>query len=192
MSKLNEEFWSKKYTEGKTGWDLGEVSPPIKAYFDQVENKNASILIPGCGNAYEAEYLHNLGFKNVHVIDLSCHPLNAFMERVKDFPTDHIHEFDFFDHQGEYDFIIEQTLFCAIDPSLRANYAKKANELLKAGGKLVGVMFGRDFESGPPFGGTKEEYLTYFEPYFRNVEMEECYNSVQPRLRSELFVRCTK
>ena len=58
---LSEEFWSQRYQEGKTGWDLGAASPPLVEYFDQLENKDLSILIPGCGNAHEAEYLHKNG-----------------------------------------------------------------------------------------------------------------------------------
>ena len=56
---LSEEFWDQKYQNNKIGWDLGEVSPPLRAYFDQLENKGQTILIPGGGNSYEAEYLHN-------------------------------------------------------------------------------------------------------------------------------------
>jgi len=57
IPKFDELFWSSKYQEGQTGWDMGEVSPPIKAYIDQLTNKDLSILIPGAGNAYEAAYL---------------------------------------------------------------------------------------------------------------------------------------
>ena len=58
--ELNQEFWAKKYVSGETGWDMGMVSPPIKAYIDQLENKDLSILIPGAGNAYEAAVFSNL------------------------------------------------------------------------------------------------------------------------------------
>ena len=51
---LGQSYWNKQYESNTTGWDLGEVSPPIKAYIDQIENKNCRILIPGCGNTYEA------------------------------------------------------------------------------------------------------------------------------------------
>ena len=52
-----------------------------------------------------------------------------------------------------------------------------------------GVLFNRNFESGPPFGGNKEEYLEYFSKYFSNIYMENCYNSVLPRKGSELFIQ---
>jgi hypothetical protein len=53
---LDQEYWDTQYISNTTGWDLGEVSPPIKSYIDTIEDKNISILIPGCGNSYEAEY----------------------------------------------------------------------------------------------------------------------------------------
>ena len=64
-------YWSNRYDTDDTGWDLGQVSPPIKAYLDQLENKNLRILIPGCGNTYEAEYLLQSGFTNITVIDIA-------------------------------------------------------------------------------------------------------------------------
>ena len=62
-----EEYWSKRYEEGQTGWDIGYPSTPIKTYIDQIKDKNLRILIPGAGNAYEAEYIFKEGFKNVFV-----------------------------------------------------------------------------------------------------------------------------
>jgi methyl halide transferase len=192
MQHLSKEFWSQRYQESQIGWDLGEIAPPIKAYFDQIEDKNLEILIPGCGNGYEAEYLFRSGFKNVHVIDFAQEPLDNLKERITEFPSDQIHKGDFFEHKGLYDIIVEQTMFCAIDPNLRSNYAETASRLLKPGGKLVGVLFNVDFESGPPYGGTKEEYKSIFKNYFSITKMEECYNSVQPRLGNELFIDLKK
>jgi hypothetical protein len=39
-----------------TGWDLGLVSPQLKI-IDTLKDKDIAILIPGCGNTYEAAYL---------------------------------------------------------------------------------------------------------------------------------------
>lgn len=191
MEHLSEEFWSQRYENSTTGWDLGEVSPPLKAYVDQLENKDLRILIPGCGNGYEAEYLWNQGFRNTHVIDLAKAPLNNLKSRCPGFPENHLHQGDFFGHTGEYDLILEQTMFCAIDPTLRQNYADKVYDLLNGNGKLVGVLFARDFDGGPPYGGTKTEYNGYFEA-FSSVSMEPCYNSIAPRQGSELFIRMVK
>ena len=66
---MNANYWSDRYQRKKTAWDLGEVSSPLVEIFKDIE-KNTKILIPGCGNANEAEYLFNLGYKNEHIIDL--------------------------------------------------------------------------------------------------------------------------
>ena len=116
---FNEVFWENKYQQNKTGWDLGEVSPPLKAYFDQLENNELSILIPGAGNSYEAEYLFNKGFKNVFVVDLAISALENIQKRVPNFPEAQLIHGDFFELKGSFDLIIEQTFFCALDPALR-------------------------------------------------------------------------
>ena len=191
-SKLNTNYWSKRYQNNETGWDIGAPSTPLKEYIDQLENKNIKILIPGCGNAYEAQYLFENGFKNVFVIDLSSIPLQNLKKRVPDFPDNQLLEGDFFELKHQFDLILEQTMFCAIEPRLRMKYAQKASELLVEKGKLAGVLFNREFEGGPPFGGSIEEYLDYFSIYFPNVHLEPCYNSIMPRQNSELFMICEK
>lgn len=189
MEHLSKEFWSNRYQNNQTGWDLGEISTPIKTYFDQVTNKDIQILIPGCGNGHEAEYLYKSGFKNVHIIDLAIEPLNQFKARNRNFPIEHIHHGDFFDHENRYDIIVEQTMFCAIDPSLRQKYADKISELLNHQGKLIGLLFNKEFDSGPPYGGSKKEYLSYFEHKFGNILIEECHNSIAPRSNTEFFIK---
>jgi thiopurine S-methyltransferase len=189
---LSTEFWSERYQQNETAWDLGQISPPIKEYIDQLTNKELKILIPGCGLGHEGEYLFRNGFLNVHLLDLTKEPLVDFKKRNPEFTKKQLITGDFFEHEGKYDLIIEQTLFCAINPSLRIKYAEKTAELLRKKGKLVGLLFNREFIGGPPFGGNKEEYLIYFEKYFSIVEMNECKNSIAPRQGSELFINLKK
>ena len=188
-SIFDQDFWSEKYQSGQTGWDLGEVSPPIKAYIDQLNNKEMSILIPGAGNAYEAAYLYEQGFKNITVLDLAEEPLANLKKRIPDFPEAKLVQQDFFDHKGAYDLIFEQTFFCALDPSLRMDYINKMTSLLKINGKLVGLLF--DFrltDEGPPFGGDADAYSLAFQEQFTLKTLEPCYNSIKPRLGRELFI----
>lgn len=175
------------------GWDIGYVSTPVKEYIDQLKDKETHILIPGCGNAYEAEYLIEKGFKNVYVIDWSEIALNKFRERAPHFPEGSLFNEDYFSHKGQYDIIIEQTFFCSLDPSMRADYAKKMHELLKPGGKLAGLLFDDKLnDDHPPFGGTKEEYVNYFNPYFSFKTYEKAYNSIKPREGREIFINLIK
>ena len=193
MKELNEAFWSGRYSEGKTGWDIGEISTPLKTYIDQLSDKNLRILVPGCGKGHEAAYLWEQGFKNTFVVDLAQAPLDLLREAIPKIQKNHLVHGNFFELKGEFDLILEQTFFCALSPSLRKKYAEKMHELLVDGGKLVGLLF--DFpltEDGLPFGGNKEEYLTYFEPHFEIAIMERAYNSIQPRSGRELFVKLEK
>ena len=99
---------------------------------------------------------------------------------------------DFFEHQGEYDLILEQTFFCALPPSMRQNYVLKMHQLLAKDGILAGVLFDRYFESGPPFGGSQTEYNLLFKEAFDSLKMETAHNSIAPRANSELFFELKK
>lgn len=189
---MEQTFWAARYETDQTGWNIGKVSTPIKAYLDQLENKELKILIPGCGFGYEAIYAHQLGFKHVFVLDFVAEPLKTLKMNCPDFPEAHMLQADFFKHEGTYDLILEQTLFCAINPEDREKYAQKAHQLLQPKGKLVGVLFNRSFESGPPFGGSAAEYEALFGKYFEKISIEECYNSISARQETEVFVKFTK
>ena len=187
--KLDQDFWSEKYKSNQTGWDIGGISTPIKEYIDQLEDKHLTILIPGAGNAYEAAYLFEQGFTNVSIVDIAKEPLDNFRKSVPDFPENKILQEDFFSHEGSYDLIIEQTFFCALDPSLRVNYIDKMKALLKSKGKLVGLLF--DFrldDVGPPFGGSEDAYTIDFKKRFHLKTLAPCYNSIKPRQGKELFI----
>ena len=187
-NNLDKAYWGNKYKDQLTGWDLGEISPPIKEYIDQVKDKSIKILIPGAGNSHEAEYLCQKGFINIVIIDITEQPLINFKKRVPEFPDSQLKCIDFFDFEGEFDLIIEQTFFCALFPTNRVNYSKKMYNLLKPKGKLIGLLF--DFplnDEGPPFGGSKTEYLKLFNSLFDIKVLERAYNSAKQRLNRELF-----
>lgn len=192
-NKFDTAFWQQRYTQGKTGWDIGEVSQPLKAYIDQLKHKDIKILIPGAGNSWEAEYLFSKGFKNVFVADLVWEPLDNLSKRCPDFPKNQILQTDFFEIENQFDLILEQTFFCALPIEKRPAYAKQCHNLLKENGKIMGLLFNFKLtEDGPPFGGSKNEYLTYFSQYFKIEILEPSYNSIKPRQGNELFFKFKK
>ena len=186
--ELNKNNWNSRYETKETGWDIGFVSPALKEYIDQISDLNIKILIPGCGNAYEAEYLFKKGFKNIFIVDYSEIAISNLIKRIPDFPIFNTICDDFFNISGQYDLILEQTFFCAVDPTLRDNYVKKVSSLLKNDGKLVGLFFSLPmFSDHPPFGGSIEEYIKCFSKLFLIIKMERCYNSIKSRTNKELF-----
>lgn len=186
------QFWENRYADQQTGWDIGYPSTPLKTYIDQLTDRDLRILIPGAGNAYEAEYLWQQGFSNVSVLDIATAPLKALEERLPDFPKGNLINDDFFQHKGQYDLILEQTFFCSFYPSdeNRLAYAQKMGELLAPNGKLVGLLFSFpiDLERGrPPYGGNETVYREYFSSALEVLKMEPAYNSIPERKGNEFF-----
>ena len=185
---LTKDYWNNRYENNDFSWDLGTISPPLQHYIEQLNHKEVMILIPGAGNAHEAEFLWRSGFKNVYVLDVAEIPLQNLSKRLPDFPKSHLIRQDFFEHKGQYDLIIEQTFFCAIHPTLRSLYTKHMFELLKPTGKLIGLLFDDVLNTDkPPFGGHQLEYETLFAPLFDVKVMQTAYNSIKPRQGRELF-----
>lgn len=186
----DKQFWENNYFTGQIGWDMGVTSPPLKGYIDQLADKKLHILIPGAGNSYEASYLLQKGFEHITVLDIAPTAVKRLREKSKDSSGRlRVIEGDFFNHEGKYDLILEQTFFCALEPERREEYARHMYDLLKPGGKLAGVLFNRMFEFGPPpFGGNESEYKKIFEPYFTFKVWEACYNSFPSRSGSEWFM----
>lgn len=184
----NKEYWNKRYIDGLTQWDLGHPSRPIVEFYKSLSNKDLKILIPGAGNAYEAEFLWNRGFKNLFILDIAYTPLKDFKKRIQGFEDFRLIHSNYFKHTGEYDLIIEQTFFCALNPCLREQYATHTNKLLKPSGMIAGVLFNFPLtEKGPPFGGNAQVYQNLFNSNFHIRKLETCYNSEPKRSGKELF-----
>ncbi|GEC77802.1 SAM-dependent methyltransferase [Flavobacterium aquatile] len=191
--KLNSDYWENRYKTNEISWDAGTITTPLKEYIDQIEDKSIKILIPGAGNSYEFEYLISNGFQNVFVLDFAQSPLDNIKERVSNCNENQLIKSDFFEHDDTYDLILEQTFFCAIDPSLRGDYVTKMKSLLNSNGKIAGLLFQFPLtDVGPPFGGSKSEYLALFQNDFEVKKLETAYNSIKPRQGNELFFIFTK
>lgn len=195
MKKLSADFWERRWQEQQTGWDIGQASPPLMQYAQPLLKENPRILIPGAGRAYEAIALHQLGFTQVFVCDWADSAFDHLRQTVPDFPEDHLLVSDFFELplEDDIDLVLEQTFFCAIDPSLRPRYVEKMHRILKPGGRLAGVLFASPFPfEGPPFGGTKAAYEALFSPRFTILNLAMSPYSIAPRLGNELFVELKK
>lgn len=188
MNSLNKSYWKNRYTTKQIDWDIGYPSTPIKTYIDQLEDKTQKILIPGAGNSYEVEYLWQNGFKNVYVLDFAQQPLDNFKKRVSDFPENQLINKDFFELDNSFDLILEQTFFCALNPTLRKKYIEQMHRLLKPNGKLVGLLFNFELtDNGPPFGGSVSEYKSLFKTKFNIKVLEPSINSIKERQGKEQF-----
>ena len=190
---LDQVYWNTRWEKDETGWDIGYPTPAITEYMKKYPDKNATILVPGCGNAYEAEWLAAQGFNNITLVDFASKPAAQLKEKFQHIGGIKVLCENFFQHQGKYDLIIEQTFFCAISPDRRIEYVQKAASLLNIKGKIIGLLFDKTFEQvGPPFGGSGREYKLIFESFFVIHKMERCYKSIPPRAGTELFIHLEK
>lgn len=188
---IDKAFWTTHYENMDTPWDIGAPSSPLLRFLSTIQDKDAKILIPGAGHAYEAIALHQSGYRQVYVCDWAETCFDYLKSQAPGFPAAHLLMEDFFHlHFRDFDLILEQTFFCAISPDQRSDYVQKCWDLLRPGGQITGLLFATPFEKpGPPFGGHKEEYLDLFSRHFDILEMEIAPDSIAPRRGNELFFR---
>jgi shikimate 5-dehydrogenase len=144
---LDQDYWDAQYKAKSTGWDLGKVSTN-KEYIDTLDNKNCSILIPGCGNTYEAEYLLQEGFTNITVIDIAPTLVESLKQKFTDNSSIKIIQADFLNTRARYDLIIEQTFL-----RFTSNYASEVclenAPAFSRRRNTGGLLFNRSFEVSP-------------------------------------------
>jgi len=187
---IDKDYWNGLYQSNEIGWDIGYPSPALATYIDQLDNKDIRILIPGCGNSYEAEYLLEKGFTSVTLIDIAPELTAALETKFRNVEGNRIRIItgDFFEHQGHYDLILEQTFLSALPPELRNQYTATMHRLLQPGGKLAGALFSKHFDDSPPYGGSEQEYRELFSEKFDIKTLAPCYNSIERREGSEVFI----
>ena len=119
-----------------------------------------SALIPGSGRAYDALALAEHGFASVTAVDLSPTACEAAREEISKSASTttaqreriDVRCGDFFEIEGQYDFIWDNTFLCALDPSARERWARQMKALLAPGGELITCVFPiGEREGGPPF-----------------------------------------
>jgi SAM-dependent methyltransferase len=92
------------------------------------------------------------------------------------------HEWD-----GSFDYVLQYTCFCAIDPRRREDYAELIGRLLKPGGTYIDLAFPLDGRpGGPPYAVSEAEIAALFERRgFKLVLEEKPEDSVSPRRGAE-------
>lgn len=152
------DFWETRYRGNVTPWDQRGVPMRLIAYVEDI-SESASlasaprVLIPGCGAAYEAKFLHEQGWR-VRAIDFSA----AAVEAGRAILGEHaalIEQADFFEFVVDppgFDVIYERAFLCALPPRIWPDYAQRMAALIRPGGVLAGFFFLEPTTKGPPFG----------------------------------------
>ena len=154
-----------------------------------------NVCILGCGNGYDAISFSKKGF-NVTAVDFAETPIKNINNIANNLSlTINTIQEDIFDltpkYNNSFDYILEQTCFCAIDPKNRAQYRNLAYDLLKVGGKLIGLWMPLDKdikEGGPPFGVEEDEVKNLFSKQWKIKE--DCFpvESIEARKGKEKLI----
>ena len=186
-------FWEHRYEKGEIGWDLGAETPVFKTISEKL--KPGKVCILGCGNGYDAISFSKKGF-SVTAVDFAKTPINNLQiaARSLSLSIETIKKdiFDLIpDYSSQFDYIIEQTCFCAIDPRKRQQYSNLVHDLLKVGGKLIGLWMPLDkdiIDGGPPFGVKENEIKKLFSTKWKITE--DCFptQSIEARKGREKLI----
>ena len=186
--------WEADYQRGTDGWDLGGPTPIFKRLAASARFKPGRMIVLGAGRGYDAREFSCHGFE-VTAVDFSPYAAAQMQQLAEaEAPIDILQQDIFtlphhFDHS--FDYVLEYTCFCAIDPKRRAEYADLVTRLLKPGGMYIDLAFPLDQrQSGPPFAVSASEILALFlNRGFKLVSREKREESVKPRQHAEeLFV----
>jgi SAM-dependent methyltransferase len=156
-------FWEESYRSGRTGWDLGMPTPVFKRLAESSQFPPGKMLVICAGRGYDARLFARLGFE-VMAVDFAEQAVKDMQSLLEpDLPMEVI-QADLFDlpvfMKEEFDYILEYTCFCAIDPQRRAEYINSVSTLLKPGGFYIALAFPIGQRTGgPPFLVTPDELV---------------------------------
>jgi SAM-dependent methyltransferase len=149
------QFWQANYTNGQIPWDLGAPTPTFARLAASGSYPPGQMIVLGAGRGHDARLFARHGF-SVTAVDFALEAVVAMQElNHPETPVD-ILKADIFElaegMNGRFDYLLEYTCFCAIDPARRGEYAALAARLLKPGGLYIGFAFPIGHRpGGPPF-----------------------------------------
>lgn len=151
-------FWEQKYTDGRTGWDRGGVSPALADWLDggsasRAISPPARVVVPGCGRGYEVIALARAGYQ-VTAIDIATQPLEFLRAALDSAAVEaQLVQADVLEWQPEqpFDAVYEQTCLCALPPALWRGYASQLHAWLRPGGVMLAMFMQTQREGGPPY-----------------------------------------
>lgn len=158
MENVNDHsFWEDLYNKDDIGWDLNGPTPTFKKIVSKLNP--GKVIILGCGRGHDAITFAKLGFM-VTAVDFAPSAIN-YLKRLckKENVNVNIIKNDFFlldeSFNNYFDYAIEQTCYCAIDPKRRKEYEKLVFRILNSSGSLIGLWYPIDkviSDGGPPWG----------------------------------------
>ncbi len=185
----SKEHWQSHYESGELPWDLGKVSPAFVHLLEQNILLPGKLIVPGCGQGHEVIFFVGNGFE-VTAVDIAPGAVDLLKNalRKQGLNAEVINQ-DFFklkeNYNETFDYMLEQTFFCAIHPLQRSLYVETSHRILKPGGKIFGLFYETGEAGGPPFNTTELDVREFFAPRFKILSLKKNNNSVDRRKEKE-------
>jgi SAM-dependent methyltransferase len=182
--------WEADYLRGTDGWDLGGPTPIFRSLLLNRQLPPGRMLVVCAGRGYDAREFARHGYQ-VTAVDFSTFAARE-MNRLADpgAPMEILQQ-DLFtlphDLDGTFDYVLEYTCYCAIDPKRRTEFVDLIDRLLRPGGIYISLAFPLTQQrGGPPFAVRVSELLDMFQKRgFKLVEREKPPGSVPQRRGAE-------
>jgi methyl halide transferase len=190
LNPLSAEYWDRRYQEGSTSWNLGVPAPPFVSLLASPNSPTPGrIAVLGCGTGYDALLFAEHGFEVVG-FDFSALAIETAKSAAlgRGLTVEFLKR-DIFalipEFSQSFDYVLEHTCFCAIDPTLRPKYVELVSTLLRPNSKLLGLFFTHNRPGGPPFGSTTKEIRELFAERFEFLSLEAATDSIEKRRDEE-------
>ena len=184
---LTPEAWDNRYQTKTDRWDLGCPAPPFIHLLESPHApKPGRVAVLGCGSGHDAMLFAAAGF-DVVGFDFAPIAIDRAIDaaRNRDLKNIQFLQRNIFELEpkfnNSFDYVLEHTCFCAIDPLLRSDYVQTVKQLLKPDGQLIGLFYTHNRSGGPPFGVKPQEVLAYFKTDFKAIAFEKAEYSIDKR-----------
>jgi SAM-dependent methyltransferase len=143
--------WEADYARQTDGWDLGGPTPVFEHLLSTRQLPPGRMIVLGAGRGHDARLFARHGFQvtavdfasqavqEMHRLADPAAPVEILQQDIFTLPETLVHSFDY---------VLEYTCFCAIDPARRAEYADLVTRLLKPNGLYIDLAFRFVCESG--------------------------------------------
>ncbi len=186
--------WDTDYARGTDGWDLQGPTPALRRLAASGQFPPGRMLVPCAGRGHDAREFARHGFQ-VTAVDFAAQAVQEMRRLVEPGAPIEILQHDLFTLPHEldatFDYVLEYTCFCAIDPARREAYVDLVTRLLKPGGLYIALSFPLDDHAGgPPFAVSVREVTALFDARgFTLLQRETPPDSVpQRRGREQLLI----
>jgi methyl halide transferase len=182
--------WDANYEQGTDGWDLGRPTPVFQRLLQSQRLSPGRMIVLGAGRGYDAREFARRGFQ-VTAVDFSSEAVREMQRLASPEAPVEILQHDIFTLpaalNNSFDYLLEYTCFCAIDPGRRAEYADLVTRLLQPGGMYIDLAFPLDGrKGGPPFAVSAAEVLDLFRGRgFKLLSREKPVDSISARRHAE-------